>query len=94
MGAFAGLLKQAGYNVRGSNQNAYPPMSDKLADWEIPVATPYDTNNLSPKPDLVIVGNVIRRTNDEATFVRKMIGHKPLFQLLFMTFFLIRLTPP
>ena len=70
MGAFAGLLKQAGYNVRGSDQNAYPPMSDKLADWRIPVATPYDAKNLQPKPDLVIVGNVIRRTNVEATFVR------------------------
>ena len=50
MGAFAGLLKQAGYNVRGSDQNAYPPMSNKLADWQIPVATPYDENNLQPHP--------------------------------------------
>ena len=69
MGSFAGLLKAAGYRVRGSDENVYPPMSDKLAAWNIPVMTGYRPENLDPAPDLVVVGNVIRRTNPEAQAV-------------------------
>lgn len=69
MGSFAGLLKAAGYQVRGSDENVYPPMSDKLASWGIPVLSGYRPENLEPAPDLVIVGNVIRRTNPEAQAV-------------------------
>ncbi len=71
MGAFAGLLKAAGYDVRGSDQNVYPPMSDKLSDWGIDVKTPYAEANLDPPPDLVVVGNVIRKDNVEATAMRE-----------------------
>ena len=46
MGAFAGMLKAAGYEVTGSDQNVYPPMSDMLRAWAIPVLTPYDPANL------------------------------------------------
>lgn len=66
MGAFAGLLQRAGYSVRGSDEAAYPPMSEKLREWGIEVATPYAPQNLEPVPDLVIVGNAIRSTNPEA----------------------------
>ncbi|MCC7381410.1 MAG: UDP-N-acetylmuramate:L-alanyl-gamma-D-glutamyl-meso-diaminopimelate ligase [Deltaproteobacteria bacterium] len=69
MGSFAGLLRRAGYEVRGSDENVYPPMSDKLAAWGIDVRTPYRPENLDPAPDLVIIGNVIRRTNPEAQAV-------------------------
>ncbi|MCB9647203.1 MAG: UDP-N-acetylmuramate:L-alanyl-gamma-D-glutamyl-meso-diaminopimelate ligase [Deltaproteobacteria bacterium] len=69
MGSFAGLLKAAGYQVRGSDQNVYPPMSDKLAAWGIEVREGYRPENLDPAPDLVVVGNVIRRTNLEAEAV-------------------------
>ncbi len=71
MGSFAGLLKAAGYAVTGSDEKIYPPMSEMLKAWEIPVLTPYRPDNLSrANPDLVIVGNVIRRVNPEATEVR------------------------
>jgi UDP-N-acetylmuramate: L-alanyl-gamma-D-glutamyl-meso-diaminopimelate ligase len=71
MGAFAGMLKAAGHEVSGSDQNVYPPMSDMLRAWAIPVLTPYDPANLDVvKPDLVVIGNVIRRANPEATEVR------------------------
>jgi UDP-N-acetylmuramate: L-alanyl-gamma-D-glutamyl-meso-diaminopimelate ligase len=71
MGAFAGMLKAAGHEVTGSDQNVYPPMSDMLRAWSIPVFTPYDPANLDlVKPDLVVIGNVIRRVNPEATEVR------------------------
>jgi UDP-N-acetylmuramate: L-alanyl-gamma-D-glutamyl-meso-diaminopimelate ligase len=66
MGSFAGLLKSAGYAVRGSDENVYPPMSDKLSAWNIPVLSGYRAENLDPAPDLVIVGNVIKKTNPEA----------------------------
>ena len=72
MGAFAGMLKAAGYAVTGSDENVYPPMSDMLASWEIEVFTPYSADNIErAKPDLVIIGNVIRRVNPEATAVRE-----------------------
>jgi UDP-N-acetylmuramate: L-alanyl-gamma-D-glutamyl-meso-diaminopimelate ligase len=72
MGAFAGMLKAAGYAVTGSDENVYPPMSDMLKEWGIDVYTPYSPDNLDKaKPDLVIIGNVIRRVNPEATAVRE-----------------------
>jgi UDP-N-acetylmuramate: L-alanyl-gamma-D-glutamyl-meso-diaminopimelate ligase len=72
MGAFAGMLKVAGYKVTGSDENVYPPMSDMLREWGIEVFTPYAAANLDrARPDLVIIGNVIRRVNPEATAVRE-----------------------
>lgn len=72
MGSFAGLLKAQGYEVTGSDENVYPPMSDMLVKWGIPVSTPYSPANLdAAKPDLVIVGNVIRRVNPEAAAMRE-----------------------
>jgi UDP-N-acetylmuramate: L-alanyl-gamma-D-glutamyl-meso-diaminopimelate ligase len=71
MGAFAGMLQAAGREVTGSDQNVYPPMSDMLRRWGIPILTPYAAANLDlVKPDLVVVGNVIRRVNPEATEAR------------------------
>lgn len=67
MSAVAGLFRQAGWDVRGSDQAApYPPVGDLLAALGIPVLHPYAPGNLDWGPDLVIVGNVIRRTNPEA----------------------------
>ncbi|MFO0600968.1 MAG: Mur ligase family protein [Myxococcaceae bacterium] len=72
MGSFAGMLKAAGYEVTGSDENVYPPMSDMLRTWGIQALTPYSPGNLDvAKPDLVIIGNVIRRVNPEATAVRE-----------------------
>ncbi|HEX8819618.1 MAG TPA: UDP-N-acetylmuramate:L-alanyl-gamma-D-glutamyl-meso-diaminopimelate ligase [Archangium sp.] len=72
MGSFAGMLKAAGYEVTGSDENVYPPMSDMLRNWGIQALTPYSPQNLdTAKPDLVIIGNVIRRVNPEATAVRE-----------------------
>ncbi len=72
MGAFAGMLKAAGYWVTGSDENVYPPMSDMLREWGIEVMTPFAPTNLDrARPDLVIIGNVIRRVNPEATAVRE-----------------------
>jgi UDP-N-acetylmuramate: L-alanyl-gamma-D-glutamyl-meso-diaminopimelate ligase len=72
MGAFAGMLKATGCHVTGSDEKVYPPMSDMLRAWGIDVMTPYSPDNLDrAKPDLVVIGNVIRRVNPEATAVRE-----------------------
>ncbi len=69
MGSFAGLLQKAGHRVRGSDENVYPPMSDRLRSWGIPILEGYRPENLDPAPDLVIIGNVIKKTNPEAQAV-------------------------
>ncbi|MFM2162007.1 MAG: hypothetical protein RLZZ383_1519 [Pseudomonadota bacterium] len=66
MGAFAGMLQDLGYRVRGSDTALYPPMSDVLARLQIPVLEGFVASNLEPRPDLVVVGNVIRQTYEEA----------------------------
>jgi UDP-N-acetylmuramate: L-alanyl-gamma-D-glutamyl-meso-diaminopimelate ligase len=66
MGALAGILKCAGYEVTGSDQHVYPPMSDFLERSGIPVCAGYAAANLIPRPDLVVVGNVITSSNPEA----------------------------
>ena len=66
MGAFASFLKKSGIQVTGSDQNIYPPMSDVLKKNGVQVFTPFSPSNLeTAKPDLVIVGNVIRKINPE-----------------------------
>jgi UDP-N-acetylmuramate: L-alanyl-gamma-D-glutamyl-meso-diaminopimelate ligase len=66
MGAFAGLLKQAGHRVTGSDAAFYPPMGDALTRWGIETRTGFDPLHLEPPPDLVVIGNVCRPSNPEA----------------------------
>lgn len=66
MGSLAGMLKEQGYHLTGSDQAVYPPMSTFLAHLGIAVTQGYSPANLLPRPDLVIVGNVITRVNPEA----------------------------
>jgi UDP-N-acetylmuramate: L-alanyl-gamma-D-glutamyl-meso-diaminopimelate ligase len=69
MASLAGLLKQRGFKVTGSDAAAYPPMSDFLASMAIPVAQPYAEANLKPRPDFVVVGNAISRGNVELEYI-------------------------
>src|SRR3989441_6583470 len=69
MASLAGMLKQRGFHVTGSDAAAYPPMSDFLGSLGIPVAQPFSSKNLSPRPDLVVVGNAISRGNVELEYV-------------------------
>src|SRR4051812_24012485 len=69
MASLAGLLKQRGFKVTGSDAAAYPPMSDFLASISIPILQPYSEANLKPRPDMVIVGNAISRGNPELEYV-------------------------
>jgi len=69
MASLAGMLKEQGYHITGSDTAAYPPMSHMLAGLGIAIHEPYAERNLEPRPDLVIVGNVISRGNVELEYV-------------------------
>ena len=69
MASLAGMLQQRGFRVTGSDAAAYPPMSTFLASLGIPVAQPFAEANLTPRPDLVVVGNAISRGNVELEYV-------------------------
>jgi UDP-N-acetylmuramate: L-alanyl-gamma-D-glutamyl-meso-diaminopimelate ligase len=72
MGSFAGMLKAAGHQVTGSDENVYPPMSTQLERWGIEVMAGYRPENLDrARPDLVVVGNVVRAVNPEAAAMRE-----------------------
>jgi len=60
------MFHERGFRVTGSDESVYPPMSDFLRDLGIEVKEGYLPSNLNPEPNLVIVGNVIRRINPEA----------------------------
>jgi UDP-N-acetylmuramate: L-alanyl-gamma-D-glutamyl-meso-diaminopimelate ligase len=66
MASLAGLLQARGYRVTGSDQNIYPPMSTYLTEIGIDVLAGYQPEHLSPRPDLVVVGNAVSRSNPEA----------------------------
>jgi len=93
MGAFAGLLKELGHNVRGSDMSVYSPMKEKLSEWGINYKTPYDAKNLSGSPDLVIVGNVIRKDNVEVLEMLKRDIPYDSFPCALKKFFLRDSTP-
>jgi UDP-N-acetylmuramate: L-alanyl-gamma-D-glutamyl-meso-diaminopimelate ligase len=65
MASLAGLLQLEGHRITGSDKAAYPPMSDQLHAMGIPVMEPYAETNLSPAPDLVVIGNALSRGNPE-----------------------------
>jgi UDP-N-acetylmuramate: L-alanyl-gamma-D-glutamyl-meso-diaminopimelate ligase len=65
MSALAGMLKQRGFAVSGSDENVYPPMSTVLARLGIAIRQGFCAANLADRPDLVVVGNKVARTNPE-----------------------------
>ncbi|HEY4497652.1 MAG TPA: Mur ligase family protein [Candidatus Paceibacterota bacterium] len=70
MGNLAGLLKQKGYEVAGSDQEMYEPMKSMLAKEKISVFTPYSAFHVKQwRPGVVVVGNAISRGNPELEFV-------------------------
>lgn len=65
MGSLAGMLRESGYRVTGSDARIYPPMSDFLRSAGIEVMEGFDAAHLRPEPDLVVVGNAVSRGNVE-----------------------------
>jgi UDP-N-acetylmuramate: L-alanyl-gamma-D-glutamyl-meso-diaminopimelate ligase len=65
MGTVAAMLKARGHDVRGSDQNVYPPMSDFLRDQGVTLLEGFRPEHISADLDMVIVGNAISRGNAE-----------------------------
>jgi UDP-N-acetylmuramate: L-alanyl-gamma-D-glutamyl-meso-diaminopimelate ligase len=65
MATLAAMLKARGHDVRGSDQNVYPPMSDFLAEQQITTFQGYDAAHIDGDLDLVVIGNAISRGNPE-----------------------------
>src|SRR5437660_9014910 len=65
MATLAAMLKSKGFDVRGSDQNVYPPMSDFLAEQQITTLQGFKAGHITADLDLVVVGNAISRGNVE-----------------------------
>lgn len=66
MAPLACLLQAQGHQVTGSDGPLYPPMSDLLAAAGIRPWEGYEAAHLDPAPDIVVIGNAVRRDNPEA----------------------------
>src|SRR6266446_3418379 len=70
MASLAGMLREKGYSVTGSDSDVYPPMSDFLQQIGIPVFKGFSAENIQKsKPDVVVVGNALSRGNVEVEYV-------------------------
>jgi UDP-N-acetylmuramate: L-alanyl-gamma-D-glutamyl-meso-diaminopimelate ligase len=67
MASLAGMLQQRGYEITGSDEHVYPPMSTYLERLGIPVLEGFTREHLEKfRPDLVVIGNVAAKTHPEA----------------------------
>jgi UDP-N-acetylmuramate: L-alanyl-gamma-D-glutamyl-meso-diaminopimelate ligase len=69
MASMAGLLKERGHEVTGSDQDVYPPMSTQLEALGVAVRSPYAEANVPADADLVVIGNALSRGNPEVEAV-------------------------
>jgi len=61
MAGIAAIAKSRGHHVTGADQAVYPPMSDQLTALGIGMIEGFDSGQLRPAPDAVIVGNIMSR---------------------------------
>jgi UDP-N-acetylmuramate: L-alanyl-gamma-D-glutamyl-meso-diaminopimelate ligase len=61
MGGLATIARQAGHKVTGCDANVYPPMSSQLEAQGIDLIEGYGAGQITLKPDLWVVGNVVTR---------------------------------
>ena len=65
MAPLAGMLREHGYRVTGSDSGVYPPASTLLESLGIAYHNTFDASHLQPAPDLAVIGNIIARGNPE-----------------------------
>jgi UDP-N-acetylmuramate: L-alanyl-gamma-D-glutamyl-meso-diaminopimelate ligase len=63
MGGIAAIAREAGHRVTGCDANVYPPMSDQLRALGIELIEGFSADQLSLKPDVFVIGNVVTRGN-------------------------------
>ena len=69
MGGLAQIAKELGYEVTGSDQNIYPPMSEELIKLGIDVMNGYEPEHLHSNPDLILIGNALSRGNSAIEYM-------------------------
>jgi len=83
MAPLAGMLRESGCRITGSDAGVYPPASTLLESLDIPYATAFDARNLTPAPDLIVVGNAISRGNVEVEeMLDRKLPHRSLPEIL------------
>jgi UDP-N-acetylmuramate: L-alanyl-gamma-D-glutamyl-meso-diaminopimelate ligase len=83
MAPLAGMLRERGYKVTGSDAGVYPPASTLLESLGISYASSFDAKNLTPAPDLIVVGNAISRGNAEVEeMLDRKLPHRSLPEIL------------
>ena len=65
MAPLAGMLRESGFRVTGSDSGVYPPASTLLESLGIPFNDTFNAAHLKPAPELVVIGNIIARGNPE-----------------------------
>jgi len=63
MAGIAAIAKANGHRVTGCDKNVYPPMSTQLEEMGIDLIEGYDKKQVSLKPDIYVIGNVVSRGN-------------------------------
>src|SRR5437899_3604566 len=69
MGSVAAALRERGFQVSGSDENVYPPMSTFLEKEGVALKKSYRAENIPRDADVVVIGNVMRRGNPEVEAV-------------------------
>jgi UDP-N-acetylmuramate: L-alanyl-gamma-D-glutamyl-meso-diaminopimelate ligase len=83
MAPLAGMLRELGYKITGSDAGVYPPASNLLESLGIEYSSSFDAKNLTPTPDIVVVGNAISRGNVEVEeMLDRKIPHRSLPEIL------------
>jgi UDP-N-acetylmuramate: L-alanyl-gamma-D-glutamyl-meso-diaminopimelate ligase len=83
MAPLAGMLRESGYRVTGSDAGVYPPASTLLESLGISFFNEFDAAHVQPAPDLAVIGNIIARGNPEVEEVLdKRIPYRSLPEIL------------
>lgn len=70
MGGLALLARELGWEVTGSDQHIYPPMSTQLEKMGITLYEGYDADVIKTvKPDSIIIGNAMSRGNPVVEYI-------------------------
>lgn len=69
MSSLAGLFKQKGYEVSGSDNSYYPPVDKILENMKVKLFSPYNAENIPGDVDFCVIGNIISRGNPEAEYI-------------------------
>jgi UDP-N-acetylmuramate: L-alanyl-gamma-D-glutamyl-meso-diaminopimelate ligase len=68
MGGLALLARESGYEVTGSDENIYPPMSDHLNEQGIKITLGYAVEDI-PEADVYLIGNALSRGNEAVEYL-------------------------